>query len=225
MRLNPVERLLAFEHRQAPTRIPSPSSKLHSRAWKTLATPRCDSNLIGNLQLSNCSERETDPRHHDFHSPTGSHESTGFAENNILRLHGMGRTLRSQAFASTEMDVTATSSRLPWLVRHVGWLLSHHAVGRDGLTRHQRFYGRPYKSKDMWTSLRCDRTDNRRLQETRMRSLTVRGVEESGQDARIRQVKTPLDLTAVQRLLEVCSDSLRETSLQLRRFKTSLGSL
>ena len=58
----------------------------------------------------------------------------------------MIRTLRSQLFA-TRVDVTATSPLPLSLVRHDGWLLSHNAVGRDGLACHQRSNGRPCRSE------------------------------------------------------------------------------
>ena len=104
----------------------------------------------------------------------------------------MVRTLRSRAFASRGIDVTTPSLLLTCLVRNAGWLMSHCAVGRDGLTYHQRLHGRPYKSEmpnflEMWSY-------RRGWQEARLRSLTIRGANESVWDSQLRWVNTTLEL-------------------------------
>ena len=85
-------------------------------------------------------------RSHDtmiLDSPRGPHQSNGFVKRSTFRLEGMVQTLRSEVFASTGIDETATSPLSLCLVRHVGWLLSHNAVGRDGSTCYQRLLDVP----------------------------------------------------------------------------------
>ena len=133
---------MATNHLQKLARVPSSSRKLHARVWTTLATPRCDSHLIRHLAFVEILRHIKEKRGHHtiiLYSPKGSHQSNGFVEKSILRVEAMFRALRSQAFASTGIDVTATSPLLPLLVRHAGRLLSRGAVGCDGLTCHSAF--------------------------------------------------------------------------------------
>ena len=65
-------------------------------------------------------------------------ESNGLIENGVMLIRGIIRTIKCHIESSTQEPLSDESLILPWLVEHVGCILSRCRQGRDGKTSFEK---------------------------------------------------------------------------------------
>ncbi|CAK0878028.1 unnamed protein product [Prorocentrum cordatum] len=80
-------------------------------------------------------------------SPKGSHQSNGTIENAVERVEPLLRTLHTELEFNLKVKIGPKSLIMPWLVRHVEFLLTRFAIKTDGRTAWERLGRAKYKSE------------------------------------------------------------------------------
>lgn len=89
-------------------------------------------------------------------TPKGSKGSLGLAESTHFMVQGRIRTMLIVLRGHYEGEEVSPQHRpMPWLVRHVGWLLSRLQVRADGRTAWERRTGKTYKHEILEFGEQC----------------------------------------------------------------------
>ena len=75
-------------------------------------------------------------------SPVKDSKSNGMIENVVKEVQGMIRTLKDQVVDNVNTKLGRDSAIMPWLILHVGRLLTFYKVQADGKTAYQRLRGK-----------------------------------------------------------------------------------
>ena len=78
------------------------------------------------------------------HGAPYSHQSQGPVEAIIGVYRGIFVANKLAAEAALGMQIGSRHVLIPWLARHVGWIMTRYSTGQDGLTPYRRLFGKPY---------------------------------------------------------------------------------
>ena len=96
---------------------------------------------VRNALIKRCQGTQLVP----FATPKGSNGSLGAGERAHLAAAGKMRSIRHFLETKYQVKIGPDNLLIPWLIRHISWLLDRFQTKKNGKTAYESMRGKPYK--------------------------------------------------------------------------------